>query len=849
MGGNKRTRKFLKKKTNLSSKVKERKKRQKVKRIREERKESRNEERRQKKDDEPIETKNTSMGEAVTTNGDDGKKEGGGASNIKNMGLGEFLSGGFLQSSEEEEEDDVAAYGPVEGSNEGSSDSSEDEDESEEKGDVVDKKKNDEVSAHKRELEELKKRDPEFYKYLKESDSGLLSFGEGDDEEASEDEEEEEAAASNGSHGEDDASDDEDDSSSDRAVLLTKSLLKSMTVAVFEKHSLRALPKLIQAFRSACHLGSNSGDGTHASDSRSARVAKARPYRFKVKNSAVFNDLMIAAIGGMADAFRRHLQWHDATNDESEGNDDGRKSSGTTKKGHTALPTSKPRWEKLRPVVVSFCGNLLHFLSQLMDREMQLFVLQKLRPYMPFVASLPTLHRKTIKILLKHFAGTSSQADDEDTSGRDATTASDVRLAAFLRLRQLVLLAPPKSLIVDTCLKGIYLTHVRNSKFINESTLPIVTMRRNCVVELFLLDPSASYQQIFVYIRQLAITLRLALCNPSKDSARTVYNWQFMESCRTWCQLLCAAACSPSPTRRTTLRPLVYPLIQIIRGAATLQATATYVPMRLHCAELLNDITAAADVYVPTVPMLLAVLSSASFRGGKPPRKSKAAGGGMVKPPELDVSIRLQKKTIESGVVRDQVVLRTLAVLADFFELHRYSIAFPELLFPAAVQLRQYLKTCKTPLWRQAVRQILRDAEGWAQLVKTRRRGVDFGPADFERASAFMQVEKRSARKNRLVNPLLGRAQRRLEKSGGGTSVRAPATAAKQQRSTRQKGKQTKAATVDDDDTTEERVRRHSLLLVTSENASSDSEGDENAPDEVGGVDISSSSEEEEEEE
>ena len=42
--------------------------------------------------------------------------------------------------------------------------------------------------------------------------------------------------------------------------------------------------------------------------------------------------------------------------------------------------------------------------------------------------------------------------------------------------------------------QGLYLTYVRNAKFINEQSLPAITFMGNCVVELYGLDVNSSFQ-------------------------------------------------------------------------------------------------------------------------------------------------------------------------------------------------------------------------------------------------------------------------------------------------------------------------------------------------------------------
>jgi len=702
--GSKRTKKFLAS-GGLKSKVTERRKRQKVQRLRSEQKITRKERSLARKPRQQPELPGPQRPEGTAEDGEGADQA------FAAMPLDDFLTSGFLEGEASDAESNEDEQIPA--SNEAQDDTADaTEDVTEDTGD--------ETATHKKELAELKKSDPEFYKFLSKSGGDLLQFGD--------DDEEEEAVIDNLVAGDEadtvveNQSDEEDDDSDDdsRKIVLTPTLFKAMKVAVFEKKSLGGLRKHIQAFRSACHLGQDQ-DGD---DSR-----KARAFVFRIKNSDVFNDLMISSVEQMAGIFSHHLKWRSTASQ--------------------SLPSSSAKWERLRPAVSSFCGNLMHFLSQLMDEEMKLFILQSLQPYIPFLAALPKLHRRLIKVLLKAWG-----------AANEASVA--VRLAAFLRLRQLAILAPVGSHVVDNCLKGIYLTHIRNSKFVNEASAPGVAMRRNCVVEMFMQRPQASYQHVFVYIRQLAISLRLALAKPSQESVRTVYNWQFLESLRTWTQLLCTAT-TTSPTAASVLQPLVYPLVQIIRGTATLQPTASYVPMRLHCFVLINDLSAATDVYVPAVPMLLALLGSAPLRQRtKGRRKTK-----MIKPPLLDLVLRFQKASLDAGVVQDQVVLRTLALLTDYFQIHRYSIAFPELLFPAGVQLRQFMKTCKNPLWRQAVRQLLTDSKKWSEVVKNQRADVDFGPGDTAQVARFMASQKNAARQQRLKKPLLAQWQVDLENTPG----------------------------------------------------------------------------------
>jgi len=109
------------------------------------------------------------------------------------------------------------------------------------------------------------------------------------------------------------------------------------------------------------------------------------------------------------------------------------------------------------------------------------------------------------------------------------------------------------------------LAYARTSKFISEATLPTLTFLGNSAMELYSLDVDSSYQNAFVYIRQLTLHVRLELQKKIKEPFQVVYCWQYLNSCKAWIAVLSAA--NPG---NDELYSLLYPLIEIIWGAAKL---------------------------------------------------------------------------------------------------------------------------------------------------------------------------------------------------------------------------------------------------------------------------------------
>lgn len=81
-----------------------------------------------------------------------------------------------------------------------------------------------------------------------------------------------------------------------------------------------------------------------------------------------------------------------------------------------------------------------------------------------------------------------------------------------------------------------------------------------------------------------------------------MYQWKFIHCLELWTGAVCAYS------SQSELRPVAYPLAQIITGVARLVPTARYTPLRIRCVRMLNRIAASTGTFIPVSMLLVDML-------------------------------------------------------------------------------------------------------------------------------------------------------------------------------------------------------------------------------------------------
>lgn len=550
----------------------------------------------------------------------------------------------------------------------------------------------DAYDEHKDQLESLKDKDPEFYKYLKENDAELLDFGEQGDlsevdalSESDEPEDEEPAKKKKKK-----AKKDEEEAEPE-STTLTIQTVKKWHKLMEEQNSIRAMRQVVLAFRAAAHVND----------------AEAPEQKYTISDKNVYHQVLVTALNTVPKVLAHHLPVKE------------------TAGGKIRVSLDSKKFKTLTPLIKSHTSSVHQLLINLSDASTLKLTLSSIEPMLPYLLQF----RKVLKTLVKTVVGIWA-----DVATNDAT-----RITGFLLLRRLMVLGDAG--IRESVLKATYEGVVKGSRNTTVHTLAGVNLMKNSAAEIWGIDQNVSYTTGFSFIRQLAMHLRSSITNTSKESYKTIYNWQYVHSLDFWSRVLsqhCDGLVEAQSGKQSALRPLIYPVVQVTLGAMRLIPTAQYFPLRFQLTRALLRISRATGTYIPLASSLLEVLTSAEMR--KHPRSST------LKPLEFNTAIRAPKSYLRSRTYQDGVGEQVAELLSEFFVLWSKHIAFPELSVPVVVSLKRWLKQVsarsggnKNAKVNQMILLLVQKVEANARWIEERRLTVSYAPRNRTEVDSFLK--------------------------------------------------------------------------------------------------------------
>ncbi|KAJ5901600.1 hypothetical protein N7495_002128 [Penicillium taxi] len=614
------------------------------------------------------------------------------------MNVDDFFSGGFdiadPTSDNKASKKDIT---PKIGKRKRSEDKAQDEDEAADSAisDDDDASSTNAFDDHNTQLEALKEKDPEFYKYLKENDAELLDFADHGDlaevDELSEGEAAEEEGPAKKKKKKAKKQEEDEDEVAEIDNTLTIEMVKKWQSLMEEQHSIRAMRQSVLAFRSAAYV--NDPD--------------APEQKYTISDPSVYHQVLVTALTVVPKVLAHHLPVKEAAS------------------GKIRVSLDSKKFNTLTPLIKSHTSSVHHLLINLSDAKTLKMTLAAMDPMLPYLLQF----RKVLKTLIKTIVGIWA----------DVSTADATRITAFLLLRRVMIIGDAG--IKETVLKTTYEGVVKGSRNTTVHTLAGVNLMKNSAAEIWGIDQNVAYTTGFTFIRQLAMHLRSSITNTSKESYKTIYNWQYIHSLDFWSRVLsqhCDGLVEAQAGKQSALRPLIYPVVQITLGAMRLIPTAQYFPLRFQLTRSLLRISRATGTYIPLASSLLEVLNSAEMR--------KAPKSSTLKPLDFNTAIRAPKSYLRSRTYHDGVGEQVAELLSEFFVLWSKHIAFPELSVPVVVSLKRWLKQVsarsggnKNAKINQMILLVVQKIEANARWIEERRLNVSFTPRNRIEVDNFLK--------------------------------------------------------------------------------------------------------------
>jgi len=530
------------------------------------------------------------------------------------------------------------------------------------------------AGKQKKYISSLKDQDPEFYEFLKENDEELLNFDESSDDEDEEGKEKEEGVhkppeSLEVASDESDFEDEDSKNSTKSKKKLTQPQIDAIIDSLQKQPNMSNIQDVIEAFRGAV---ASIGAGEKTDEA-------VAPPKYIVEGGTIFNSVIRMCVAYLQPALKTVLKLDSDNNSK---------------------PEKSKKWRKIEKQVRVYLLELVTLLARVNEPSVFCVLLKHVHSMLPYYQA----YQKGAKALMSRLINIWSSSSTETP-----------RILAFMCLVKLARNAG----LLEQCVKAMYLSYIKNCKFTSPSTLPNISFMKRSLVEMFGLDHNLAYYQAFVYIRQLAIHLRNAITTNKKDAVLAVYNWQFIHSLELWGALV--GHCSHSET----IKPLIYPLVQVIIGTAKLIPTPKYFPLRFHCARILREISSSTGTFIPVLPLYLEVLNTFNFK-----KKSKKVS---MKPMDFSCILKLSKSQLLENGFKDATVEEIYGGILSYLADNSNKIAFPELVTPMIFQLKDFLKNSKVQNYSKKIKSLLDKSLANQKMIDTRRKHVTFGVAETQK--------------------------------------------------------------------------------------------------------------------
>ncbi|CAN6904548.1 unnamed protein product [Brassica oleracea] len=475
---------------------------------------------------------------------------------------------------------------------------------------------------------------------------------------------------------------DENDPDAVKRKVLLGSVLSSFSNLVDEEQSVQALTSLLNWYRAACHYG-HEPSGITSPD-----------ICYDIEDSETFANVMIFVLQKADHTFRSILGLSGSANKEKV----------------LKLNNNNPKWDSVKPLIKSFFRSTIHLVKQTADLEITVFALAQLRVSVVFFAAFPDLLNKLIKLSV-----------DLWVTGEETLSHQ-----AFLILKDIAMVFNSESF--DACFVNMYKAFLHDCdipKANSEQRLPLL---RDSLVELCSQHMQKSYTKASVSITQLAKLLKMALATKNKEAVEKIHSEHYTSCLDLWVSFIA------TNVQGNDLQSLLYTVIQVINGVATLFIGPRYLLLRVKCIRWLNHLSRASCIFIPIASLVLDMLEYKTTNDGEKQKKKLEAVS----------TVKLPKNWLKSQNFQEQCIFFVIELLANHFAQWSFHISFPELATISIMRLKKFNERSTMEGLKRVVKRFIEQVELNIEFVQMKRDEAAFSPNDQQAIETFLQLEKRS---------------------------------------------------------------------------------------------------------
>jgi nucleolar complex protein 2 len=140
---------------------------------------------------------------------------------------------------------------------------------------------------------------------------------------------------------------------------------------------------------------------------------------------------------------------------------------------------------------------------------------------------------------------------------------------------------------------------------------------------------------------------------------------------------------------------------------------------------MLSKLSVETGKFIPVLPYYLDVLHTYHF--------NKKTSKVSMKPVDFSCILRVSKSQTAENGTKDAILNESYAGILEYLQGQSCRIAFPELVIPCVLQLREFLQRCKVANYCKKVKQLLDKVDENSRYVVGQRKTVAFAVGEREK--------------------------------------------------------------------------------------------------------------------